>query len=195
MQAQGGPLEVHTVVGWMCQILEGLAALREHAEPVALGVLEPRTICITRTGALIVDLRMYQRTFPERAALLMARHQHYLAPEEISAVHAIIPSDLYGVGSIGYWLLTGQVPDVQSTMAGSHLPAELRRLRPDFNADLLSVLASLLSFHPHERPPTRVPSSNLSSRGVRPPSRSSTISRGFLRSPKRRRCRGCPRNI
>ncbi|MHB2016384.1 MAG: protein kinase domain-containing protein [Candidatus Xenobia bacterium] len=154
VQARCKTFEVSAVVGWICQILEGLQVLHEQPEPIAVGALEPSTLCVTKAGMVIVDLRIYEHAFPERAALLMARHQHHLAPEETSAVRVNVSADIYGVGSIAYWLLTGQVPEVQSTVAGNMMAVHLHHMRPDVDPALVQALSRLLSFHPHERPAT-----------------------------------------
>lgn len=83
----------------------------------------------------------------------------YLSPEAITAPERVGPaSDLYAIGAVAYWLLTGEpVFDGPTVIAlcASHLtepPRPLRERRPDVPAELERVVLACLAKSPDQRP-------------------------------------------
>jgi hypothetical protein len=76
----------------------------------------------------------------------------YLAPEQAIDSHTVdIRADVYGLGGTFFYLLTGQPPFPEGTVAQKLLwhqtrePAELRSLRPEVPAELAAVVAKMMA--------------------------------------------------
>src|SRR5262245_7613443 len=82
----------------------------------------------------------------------------YLSPEQAGGQEAVdARSDIYSVGALGYFLLTGRPPFADRTgmkMIAAHLyevPEPLSRRRPDVPADLEAVILRCLAKEPAKR--------------------------------------------
>ncbi len=85
---------------------------------------------------------------------------HYMAPEQISASHRVDErTDIYGVGALAYFLLTGKPPFIRPTLnevLSAHLHEAVEppgRLVEGLPADLEAVVLKCLSKDPDERFP------------------------------------------
>jgi tRNA A-37 threonylcarbamoyl transferase component Bud32 len=83
----------------------------------------------------------------------------FMAPEQAAGRPDLDPrADIYSLGGVGYYLLTGQQPFVKDTamemlMAHAYEPVKPPRdLRPDVPDDLQTVILSCLSKKPEDRP-------------------------------------------
>src|SRR4029077_12033266 len=75
--------------------------------------IKPSNVQVTPEGqAKLLDFglaRKFSRTLTEQGTLLGTLD--YMAPEQISDAHAVdIRADLYGLGGVLYWCLTGSTP-------------------------------------------------------------------------------------
>jgi serine/threonine-protein kinase len=83
----------------------------------------------------------------------------YMSPEQAAGKPLDVRSDIYSVGGVAYYLLTGQPPFVRETamqilLAHAYEPvAPLRDLRPDLPADLEAVVLRCLAKDPARRYP------------------------------------------
>jgi serine/threonine-protein kinase len=79
----------------------------------------------------------------------------YISPEQATGV-ADGRSDIYGLGAVAYFLLSGQTPfsgrRPQQVVASATLgPVPLREVRPEVPADLAAVVQRCLKWNPEER--------------------------------------------
>jgi eukaryotic-like serine/threonine-protein kinase len=78
----------------------------------------------------------------------------YMAPEQSTGV-ANARSDIYSLGAVGYFLLTGESPfcgrQTQQILKSLALEPALRQLRPEVPADLEAVIQGCLRRDPEER--------------------------------------------
>jgi serine/threonine-protein kinase len=83
----------------------------------------------------------------------------YLSPEQALGKEADARSDVYGVGAVAYFLLTGQPPfpretAMQMLLAHAYEPAvPVGKVRPDVPADLEAVVMRCLEKQPEKRYP------------------------------------------
>jgi serine/threonine-protein kinase len=84
----------------------------------------------------------------------------YMSPEQAAGKAELdAPSDIYSLGAVAYFLLTGQPPFVRETammmlMAHAYEPVEpLQKLRPDVSADLQAIVLRCLEKDPCQRFP------------------------------------------
>jgi serine/threonine-protein kinase len=78
----------------------------------------------------------------------------YISPEQTTGV-ADVRSDIYSLGAVGYFLLTGQPPfsgrQIHQVMSQALEATPLRALRPDIPADLAAIIQRCLRQDPKER--------------------------------------------
>lgn len=131
--------------------------------------IKPANILLTRRGGVcdvvkVLDFGLVKARHlrsPDKAtANAVVGTPHFIAPEAIQAPQTVDPrSDLYSLGAVGYWLLTGrtlfQSGEVQQLLDG-HLKATPTRpghwVNGGVSADLESVIMSCLAKQPDERP-------------------------------------------
>jgi serine/threonine-protein kinase len=82
----------------------------------------------------------------------------YMSPEQIGGPHPLdVRSDIYSLGALGYYLLTGQSPFGGRTavkMLAAHLyeaPVPVSQLRADVPSDLEAIVMRCLSKSPGDR--------------------------------------------
>lgn len=92
----------------------------------------------------------------------------YLAPEQALDSHSVdARADLYSLGCTLYFLLTGQPPFTEGTLAQRLMahqtkePPPLESKRPDVPADLSAIVRKLMAKSPHDRPPTAQAAADL----------------------------------
>ncbi|MCC5823741.1 MAG: serine/threonine protein kinase [Phycisphaerales bacterium] len=156
--------------------LEGRAAAREavrrtlgvargieplHAMGVAHGWLKPTNVIVTRTGELaLTDLGLgllrpepldTHGRYTEKAGLA------FVAPEVLSDGGLPTPAaDLYGLGTLLYWLLTGRLPNGEHAQQAHGLLMDrvpVERSFPSWvGAELRAVCLGAMSSDPRSRP-------------------------------------------
>jgi serine/threonine protein kinase len=98
----------------------------------------------------------------------------YLPPERVDGAAYGPRGDLYGLGTLLYYLLTGRPPFAAASSAEllhkirSAAPAPLAALRPDVPADLSALVHVLLNKRPEDRPPTAFDAEQVLVRFCRP---------------------------
>ena len=85
----------------------------------------------------------------------------FMSPEQVSGTEVVDErSDLYSLGGVGYFLLTGVPPFLRATAAetaAAHVHAPVvppGHVRPDVPADLQSIILRCLSKVPDQRYPS-----------------------------------------
>jgi serine/threonine-protein kinase len=168
LAAKHGPLPPARAIHFLRQVC---AALRE-AHGIGLlhrDVKPSNVIACTRGGlhdvAKLLDFGLVQDVGLARDTRLTVQgtvlgSPPYLAPEQAAGKDDLdARADLYGVGGVGYFLLTGQTPFVRDTamqMLLAHAyetPVPLSQINPDVPADLEAVLLRCLSKRPEDRYP------------------------------------------
>jgi serine/threonine-protein kinase len=178
---QAGPLPLDVAGDFVLQIAQGLG--HAHERNLTHGDLKPANLLVTRTlsqvaatapatsarsvlsaaangGALVkinnLGLAFLQAPGAESAASQVS--PDYLAPERCQAGgKGDIRADLYSLGCVWYFLLTGKVPFPGGKAAEKmrrHLseePAPVASLRKDAPAGTVAVLGKLLAKRPEQR--------------------------------------------
>jgi serine/threonine-protein kinase len=159
-----GPAEPGRVVYVLRQVC---AALSEaHAAGLIHRDVKPGNVMLTRQAGLadvvkVLDFGLVQQMDPAEVDDKLTRTgmvvgtPGYIAPEQAAGV-SDARSDIYGLGAVGYFLLSGQAPfvgrrleQVLSPLAWE--PTPLRELRPEVPADLEAVIRRCLRRYPEER--------------------------------------------
>jgi eukaryotic-like serine/threonine-protein kinase len=161
---QYGPLNPGRVVYLLRQVCAGLA--EAHGMGLIHRDIKPGNIMLTRQAGLadvlkILDFGLVQHLGPAdgddrltQPGLVMGT-PGYMSPEQATGV-ADVRSDIYSLGAVGYFLLTGQTPFGSGGMqripsALLQEPTPLRDLRPEIPADLADVIQKCLRRNPEER--------------------------------------------
>jgi serine/threonine-protein kinase len=141
------------------------AAMAEaHAAGLVHRDIKPGNIMLTQQAGLadvvkILDFGVVQHLGPSdgddkltQPGVLVGT-PGYMSPEQATGV-ADVRSDIYGLGAVGYFLLSGQTPysgwRTQQILT-SLAPTPLRELRPEVPADLEAVIQRCLRRDPEER--------------------------------------------
>ncbi len=159
-----GPLPVPRACHYMYAAAVGL----QHAHEMGLvhRDVKPANILIDRAGVVkILDLGLARFFDPDENDHLTKKYDEnvlgtadYLAPEQaIDSSAADIRADLYALGGTFYFLLTGQPPFPDGSVAQkllchqSRAPKPVRDLRPDVPAEVAAVIDKLMAKAPADR--------------------------------------------
>ena len=150
-----GPLPPRYVCVLLDQLLAGLTAV--HAEGVVHRDIKPANILLEATGTSTPHVRLSDFGIAMRkgdARLTEANYvvgtPGYFAPEQLQGAEPDFPADLYAVGLVALYLLSGQKPDSQAVqdrfLAMGMPPAPLGVPDP-----LWQVVGALLQPDPYAR--------------------------------------------
>ncbi|QNA74312.1 serine/threonine protein kinase [Streptomyces sp. So13.3] len=114
-----GPLPPHFVCALLDQLLSGLTAV--HAEGVVHRDIKPANILLEATGTGQPHLRLSDFGIAMRKGEPRLTEVNYVvgtpgyfAPEQMMGAEPDFPADLYAVGLVALYLLSGQKPDAQA---------------------------------------------------------------------------------
>jgi tRNA A-37 threonylcarbamoyl transferase component Bud32 len=162
-----GPQPEGRVIHILRQVCDSLA--EAHRIGLIHRDVKPANIVLTRRGRIcdlvkVLDFGLAKAVDPSpaknRAANMIVGTPQYMSPEAIETPGSVdLRCDLYSVGSVGYWLLTGQqlfeTEDVQEWLAKQvgevPLPPS-QRLGRAISADLESLVMQCLAKQPAQRP-------------------------------------------
>ncbi len=156
-----GPMSVTKACDLIHQVASALAEANKHT--LVHRDIKPSNILITPEGqAKLLDFGL-ARTFTipsgvtEPGTLLGTLD--YMAPEQVQNAHLVdIRADIYGVGGVLYWCLTGQPPfpskgnfvqELASRM--SQQPPAVRTRRPEVPAELEQIIQKMMALSVEER--------------------------------------------
>ncbi len=158
-----GPLPFDKVADYIAQAAHGL----QHAHEVGLihRDVKPANVLINSDGKIkLLDLGLALFADDEQASLTMDFNDKvlgtadYLAPEQALNSHQVDHrADLYGLGCTMYFLLTGQAPFPDGTIAQriakhqKEMPKEIRKIRPECPGELEGICWKLLQKDPKFR--------------------------------------------
>lgn len=165
------PLSVH----WSCEVARQVALGLQHAHEQGLvhRDIKPSNIFVSPNPefatphARILDFGLAHiateslalNPVTQTGAILGT--PDYISPEQaMSASHADIRSDIFGLGCTLFQMLTGDVPfpgnNVMEKLMGriTSTPPSVSALRAEAHSDLDELVASMLRTNPHDRPQT-----------------------------------------
>jgi serine/threonine protein kinase len=161
--AKHGPIDPLRTAHYVYQSALGL----QHAHELALvhRDIKPGNLLLERTGTIkILDMGL-ARFFDQRSDNLTEKFDNncvlgtadYLAPEQAVSNVVDIRADIYALGGSMYFMLTGQSPFPDGTIASklmSHQtkdPRPVAEFRKDVQPELLAVLHKMMRKDPKER--------------------------------------------
>jgi serine/threonine protein kinase len=152
-----GPLDLTRA----CHYVYGAAVGLQHAFELGLvhRDIKPGNVLVDRSGVVkILDMGLARFFNDDEDALTKKYDENilgtadYLAPEQAIDSHTVdIRADVYGLGGTFFYLLTGQPPFPEGTVAQKLLwhqtrePVELRNLRPEVPAELAAVVEKMMA--------------------------------------------------
>ncbi|MCA9220490.1 MAG: serine/threonine protein kinase, partial [Planctomycetales bacterium] len=160
--SQSGPLSVQVAADVVRQIADGLDYA--HNNGLVHGSLRPTNVLLDAQGAVkILDLgvsKLREPTTPptdgsDSQVLAVA---DYLSPEQAAGKPASRASDIYSLGCIAYWALSGRAPFGKGTYAErlkQHLndsPPSLTKLRAEAPPELAAIIEGMIAKDPQKRP-------------------------------------------
>jgi eukaryotic-like serine/threonine-protein kinase len=163
-----GALPVPEVVRILREVVSALGYAHKHG--VAHRDIKPDNIMLTDEFALVTDFGVAKALTesskgPGAATLtglgVTLGTPAYMAPEQVTADPSIDHrADIYGVGVMGYEMLTGSLPfggrSMQATLVAHAVekPEPVERRRPGIPHPLASMIMQCLEKHPADRPQT-----------------------------------------
>src|SRR5262245_17078908 len=166
---QAGPLPPARAIHFLRQICGALA--EAHAHGLIHRDIKPGNVMICERGGIpdVAKLLDFGLVLPRAGDAdgdkltqdgTVAGTPAYLSPEQAGGEEAVdARSDIYSVGALAYFLLTGLPPFAGRTgmkVIAAHLyeaPEPLSRRRPDVPADLEAVILRCLAKEPNDRFP------------------------------------------
>jgi predicted Ser/Thr protein kinase len=129
--AKNAELDLEVKVDLLIQLCEGLSAA--HARGVCHRDVKPANLFITRDGTLkILDFGIARIAASTLTATgLMVGTPEFMSPEQARGAEIDQRSDLFAVGAVAYFLLTGRAP-----FAARDLPAVLRKVESEAPAPI-----------------------------------------------------------
>lgn len=164
---RAGPQPAPRVIRLLCQVC---AALEEaHGLGILHRDIKPQNLMVCTVGGQpdvvkVLDFGLVKKVDGEESrdltvGLRILGTPAYLAPERITAPASTDPrSDLYGIGAVGFFLLTGRKPfesesDLQLTHRILHeAPPRASAFAPDVPPELDELIARCLAKEPAVRP-------------------------------------------
>jgi serine/threonine-protein kinase len=159
-----GPVSPGRAVYLLRQVCAALA--EAHAVGLIHRDIKPGNIMLTQQAGLadvvkVLDFGLVQNLGPSDGDDKLTQPgapvgtPGYMSPEQATGV-ADVRSDIYGLGAVGYFLLTGKTPfsgrRMHQILTSRVLePTPLRELRPEVPADLEAVIQRCLRWDPEER--------------------------------------------
>ncbi|MHB2017773.1 MAG: protein kinase [Candidatus Xenobia bacterium] len=129
---------------WTTQVLELLEYLHGQDPPLVLGRIEPADLVLAERGAVLVDLGCYERLLPKSArAEALVEPSPFMALEQVVHWGFQPASDVFSIGAVAWWMLTGKTPPDQALPPEDVLP-RLQELAPALSEPLLEPFAYML---------------------------------------------------
>ncbi len=161
--ARHGPLDPYRAANYVAQSAHGL----HHAHQLGMvhRDIKPGNLLLERTGFVkILDMGL-ARFFDQKNDNVTEKFDNncvlgtadYLAPEQAVSNVVDIRADIYALGGTFYFMLTGQSPFPDGTIAAKLLshqreePRPVNEFRGDVPAELLAILDRMMRKDPEER--------------------------------------------
>jgi serine/threonine protein kinase len=166
MVSKAGPLHVSRACHYIRQAAQALQHAQETARVVHRDI-EPENIMVDRNGMVkLIDFGLVRilhelDTLPVPHDTTFLSKADYLAPEQALDSYSVdFRADVYGLGAVFYFLLTGQPPFAEGTIAQKLIwhqtrnPRPIREFRPEVPEKLAAVVERMLAKDPARRYPT-----------------------------------------
>ncbi|MEM9587744.1 MAG: serine/threonine-protein kinase [Planctomycetota bacterium] len=158
-----GPVDFSTAADWISQAADGLQ--HAHEEGVIHRDVKPANLLIDPSGNVrLLDMGLALVADEDDDSLTVANNENvlgtadYLAPEQALNSHTVDHrADIYGLGCTLYFLLTGQPPFNDGTLAQriakhqTEMPKPIRSLRSDCPGELEGICTKMLQKEPKYR--------------------------------------------
>ena len=145
----GGPLPVDQVVRWAQQICDVLNYLHTHQPPIVFRDLKPANVMMSESGHIfLIDFGIARIFKPGKQHDTVALGSPgYAAPEQYGKAQSTPRSDIYSLGALLHYLLTGIDPSEQPFF---FRPAS--QVNPAVNPALEALLKQMLDMDSERRP-------------------------------------------
>ncbi len=162
-----GPMDVVRACHYIRQAAQGLQHAHETAGLVHRDI-KPGNLLVDRGGVVkVLDMGL-ARFFHDKDDGLSQKYDEnvlgtadYLAPEQAIDSHtADIRADIYSLGATFYFMLTGQTPFGEGTVAQKLIwhqtrqPRPLQSLRADVPSEVVAIVEKMMAKDPAQRYPT-----------------------------------------
>ncbi|TWU05720.1 serine/threonine protein kinase [Stieleria varia] len=158
-----GPLDPSTAADTIAQAARGLA--HAHEKGVIHRDVKPANLLIDQNGVVrLLDMGLALVGANDDESLTVANNENvlgtadYLAPEQALNSHSVDHrADLYALGCTMYFLLTGQPPFNEGTLAQriakhqSEMPKPIRQIRADCPGELEGICVKMMQKDPAYR--------------------------------------------
>lgn len=160
-----GPMDPLRACHYIYQAAHGLQHAYDQARLVHRDI-KPGNILVDRTGVVkILDMGL-ARFFHDEEDLLTKKYDEsvlgtadYLAPEQAIDSHGVdIRADIYSLGATFYFMLTGQPPFTEGTVAQKLIwhqtkdPKSLVQIRPDVPREIVGIVSKMMLKDMNQRP-------------------------------------------
>src|SRR6266567_3873134 len=148
-QIGGGPLPVDQVITWAEQLCDVLNYLHSHQPPIIFRDLKPANVMISDSGHVyLIDFGIARFFKPGKQHDTVALGSPgYAAPEQYGKAQSTPRSDIYSLGALLHYLLTGIDPSEQPFF---FRPAS--QVNPAVNPALEALLKQMLEMDSERRP-------------------------------------------
>ncbi|HEU0001072.1 MAG TPA: tetratricopeptide repeat protein [Ktedonobacteraceae bacterium] len=145
----GGPLPLDQVMKWAVQLCDVLSYLHSHQPPIVFRDLKPANVMIDDSGHIyLIDFGIARIFKPGKQHDTVALGSPgYAAPEQYGKAQSTPRSDIYSLGALLHYLLTGADPSEQPFF---FRPAS--QLNPAVNPSLELLLKQMLEMDSERRP-------------------------------------------
>lgn len=155
--SRSGPLPYRTAADYTRQAADGLAYA--HRSGLIHRDIKPANLLVDKAGTVkILDMGLARFTDESQGSLTMAYDQKmigtvdYLAPEQaLDSHHVDARVDIYSLGCALYFMLTGDAPFPQGTIAQRILqhqtaePTDIHKTRPEVPDDLIAICRKMMA--------------------------------------------------
>lgn len=142
------PFPIDEAIAYFRQILLILNYLHTQKPPIIYRDLNPRNIMLSNGSIFMVDFGIARVFKPEKKGTAIGT-PGYASPEQYKG-EAEPRSDLFSLGVVMHYLLTGRDPEDSSQQIFKFQP--IRQINPSVPEYLESIIMSLLSIVPDQRP-------------------------------------------
>jgi Tol biopolymer transport system component len=156
MVREAGPMSAREVIGIGIDLCRALSAI--HAAGLLHRDIKPQNVMREVGGRIVLmDFSGAEALTPRLAAVNVSGTPLYMAPELFDGSQATVPSDVYSLGILLFFLLTGTTPVEGRTLAelkvahARRARKRLRDLRPDMPEAIVQVIGCATEQDPAKR--------------------------------------------
>lgn len=155
------PEKAYSLVKQICGALEVVhdqGQVHRGVRPSKILVSEMEPVRLKLLGFSMADITASDLDRSTASTSADRERALFLSPEQAAGSHDEVSArtDIFAVGALIYWMLTGRAPETTAARSGpgGARPRELRSLRPDIADDLAELVSRCLQGRPRDRPRT-----------------------------------------